>query len=643
MLKSHVGFYTELLVNTYLDMVSVLCTQHEQQRDIVEIRHRVAHEGLSFLTKTLPRLGKAIDRSLSSGSVLQAPNFKVKRGSQIPLFMRTLISTLFEPDGQPKLATWMVTPTATVSNHWGEEVPGMETQGVRNHVSNSCEAAVNALKVIRQVCFMFYKLETPYTDAQETKVINDFLSTERELRSLDLHDRPSGSCLLGTARVLIARILANASPYAGIPRHGPGAVATGETPADKHVFKRYYERLARKFPYDHWFFLNCTHLSDELASLDALETLEYGTAKVVLVPKDSRGPRLISCEPLEYQWIQQSLMHVLVTTLESHEWTRGFVNFTDQSINQKMALLGSVHPFKWCTLDMKEASDRVSLALVKELFPPEWYEALYACRTPQTRLPDGTLVEMKKFAPMGSAVCFPVEALVFWALGVSSLHHYTDISLRKASSQIYVYGDDIICHTDDHSMIVSTFEQFGLKLNSDKCCTAGPFKESCGMDAFLGVSVTPLRVRTVWSHHRKSSALSAYVALHNAAYEKGWYHLAEYILEHLQKIWKWTIPIVSDRDIGCIAFVREDALRFRKSLRCKTRYNRALQRREILGYGNRPSTVMSSDVGWRLMLRVLTDYERRPLRASEPSQGLPTGTYPIAHRAKLCRAWTAWN
>lgn len=638
-MKSQIGFYTELLVNTYLDMVSVLCLQHEQQRDIVEIRHRAAHEGLSFLTKTLPRLGKAIDRSLSDGSILQTANFQWKRGSKLPCFMGTLFSILFEPDGKPKLATSLVAPIVA-SHDVKKEVSGMVCQDVRNHVSDSCEAAVNALKVLRQVCFMFYKLETPYTNAQETKVINDFINTELELEALDFNRELSSPVLLGTARNLIARILANASPYAGLPRHGPGAVATGESQCEKHVFKRYYRRLAEKFPYDHWFFTNASHLLDDLASLDALEDLEYGTAKVVLVPKDSRGPRLISCEPLEYQWIQQSLMSVLVSTLESHPWTRGQVNFTDQSINQRMALLGSTAPFTWCTLDMKEASDRVSLALVKELFPQEWYEALYASRTPQTRLPNGKLVQMKKFAPMGSAVCFPVEALVFYALGVSALHHYTDTPLRKAASQVYVYGDDIICHTANHGVIGSTFEQFGLKLNRDKCCVAGPFKESCGMDAFFGVSVTPVRVRTTWSHRRKPSALSSYVALHNAAYDRGWYHLAEYILENLQTLWGWTIPIVSNRDVGCIAFVRGDTPRFQHRARWKVRYNRKLHRREVQGYANSATTVMSSHFGWSLLLRLLTEMERRSGSQEPPTRSQPTGTYPIAHRAKLRRAWT---
>jgi hypothetical protein len=488
---------------------------------------------------------------------------------------------------------------------------------------------------------MFYKLETPYTKKQEDRVLADFVETERELDNLVFQQDSNTSSCLGIAKRLIHRVLCNADPMSGNPRHGPGAVATGEKPVEKHQFKRYYRRLARTFTYSDWFFFNDSHLSDRLEDFLKMEEIETGTAKVVLVPKDSRGPRLISCEPLEYQWIQQSLMSVLTSTLESHPLTSGQVNFTRQDINQRLALEGSLPPYKWCTLDMKEASDRVSLELVKALFPQHWYDALFACRTPATRLPNGTLVNMKKFAPMGSAVCFPVEALVFWALSVAAVHQCTNKPIRKLASQIFVYGDDIICNTDDHGVIADYLERFGLKLNRDKCCVAGPYKESCGMDAFLGHPVTPLRIRTTWSSRRKSSVLSSYVAFHNAAWKRGMFQTCQYILEHIQNIWNWTIPIVSDEDLGCIAFVRYDCLSFHSQRRWKTRFNRVLQRREVLGLSSRASTIMSKDAGWELMLRVYSDHGCRETSALPPGRRALTGEYPIVHRDKLRSTWTA--
>jgi hypothetical protein len=639
MTKSQVSFYAELLINTYLDMVGALCVQNEQQRDIEEIRHRAAHEGLSFLTKTLPRLGKAIDRSLSSGSILQTTNFKLKRGTGLPCFMGTILSILFEPDGRNRFATDSLYPHKT-DIRLKEDAAENQSQCSGNATSYCRETAVNALTLLRQVCFMFYKLETPYSKSQEDRVLADFVETERELDNLVFPRDSRTQFCLGVARNLIYRVLCNASPMSGKPRHGPGAVATGEKPVEKHHFKRYYRRLAKSFSYDDWFFYNNSHLSDHLEDFLKMEEIETGTAKVVLVPKDSRGPRLISCEPLEYQWIQQSLMSVLTQTIETHPWTSGRVNFTRQDINQQLALEGSKPPYKWCTLDMKEASDRVSLELVKALFPPQWYDALFACRTPATQLPNGNIVNMKKFAPMGSAVCFPVEALVFWALSVAAVHQYTNKPLRNVASQIFVYGDDIICNTDDHGVITDILERFGLKLNRDKCCVAGPYKESCGMDAFLGAPVTPLRIRTTWSSHRKPSSLASYVAFHNACYKRGMLQTCQYILEHIQNIWNWTIPIVSDEDLGCIAFVRFDTGAFHSQRRWKTRFNARLHRREVLGLQSRASTIMSKSAGWELMLRVFSEHGRH--QSSVPARRSITGEYPITHRDKLRRVWTAY-
>lgn len=651
--NSHIDFYVELLINVYHDVVGALSSQREQRRDIEEIRKRAAHEGLSFLTKTLPRLGKSIDIALGSGTTLQFSGFKKAKGTELPAFCRTLVSVLFSNDGQPRVAPELVlsaTPFEGDGQTGGDMVipkATCESSCQRRDASTyHCrETAIKALRAIRQVTYQYYKLILPYTDAQEKKVCNDFLQAEQDISNQNFESSSNATefqkeshSVLCIARNLIARVLCNASPMSGLPKHGPGSVATGEQPVEKHEFKRYYRRLAEKFPYDEWFFYNQSHLADELHQLQAMDELEYGTAKVVLVPKDSRGPRLISCEPLEYQWIQQSLMSVLTTTLESHPLTKGRVNFTRQDVNRELALLGSLPPFKWSTLDMKEASDRVSLKLVKALFPSEWYDALYACRTPQTRMPDGTLVSMQKFAPMGSATCFPVEALVFWALSVSALMKYTNVPLRKAASQVFVYGDDIICHTENHGVVGSTLERFDLKLNRDKCCTDGPFKESCGMDAFFGASVSPLRIRSVWSTRRKPSVLASYVAFHNAAFKRGLVLTCEYILDQIQEIWKWSVPVLANEDAGCISFVRFDSPRFSSKLRCRTRLNVELQRKEVRGYAYRPVTTMSRTVGWSLMLRVFTEQNRENPVPSP--RILSTGEYPIAHRAKLRSAWT---
>nr|UUW21130.1 MAG: RNA replicase beta chain [Sanya steitz-like virus 2] len=647
--NSQLEFYLRLYIATYHDVVSSLSVQAvEQKRDITTISTRVRAEGISFLTRTLPSLGKSLDLSMGTGVPLQFTAFKAKAATQLPELFGTLFGTLFNVDGSLRVAPVTVTPSGTDS-------PTVEAGSVTGAVDSnidhpSCEAMVGALRALRQLCYMFYKLNIPHTDAQEKEVCENFVSTDARLADLDYNSSEVDRVILGIARALIQRVLCNASPMSGKPKHGPGAVSTGEKPVAKHHFKRYYRRLAEKFPYDEWFFYNSSHLCDKLQEFLACEELEYGTAKVVLVPKDSRGPRLISCEPLEYQWIQQALMRVLVDTIENHRWTRGQVNFTDQTINQRLALEGSKYGNTWVTLDMKEASDRVSLNLVKDLFPEQWYDALYACRSAATQMPDGTIVQLNKFAPMGSAVCFPVEALIFWAISVASVHYYTNMPLRKAAANVFVYGDDIICDGEHHSIIGNTLERYGLLLNANKCCVAGFFRESCGMDAFLGQSVTPVRVRTTWDRRPKAGVLVSYVALHNAMYDAGYFCTADYIMEQIQEIWKWTIPVVSGWygypltrvEPSCIAFVRIDATRFSDRTRARKRFNNRLQRLEVQGLAMERSAVMSSSFSWNLMLRCETERSDNVAESTSvnTAKHAPTGQYPMAHGDKLRRAWT---
>jgi len=150
---------------------------------------------------------------------------------------------------------------------------------------------------------------------------------------------------------------------------------------------------------------------------------------------------------------------------------------TDSSVAGKLA-----------TLDLKDASDLLRLDVVTRLFPPNWGEALCACRSARTKLPDGRLVTLSKHAPMGSAVCFPVMALTIWAL-------LTAIAPKSARKQILVYGDDIVVPTFMTSDAIQVLTAVGLRVNVNKSFSRGPFRESCGEEFIYGCRVTPVRLR----------------------------------------------------------------------------------------------------------------------------------------------------
>jgi hypothetical protein len=414
--------------------------QFVSEKDILSFKRRVENEGLPFLTKSLPLLGKALDRYHSIGEWIPPDGFTIRE--TIPVFLQDAILPSLKGDSY-------------------------------------------AVDCVRQLSYIFYKLETPYEQQTVREFLDSFIAIDNSLANFSA---PNWSLktvsVLKKARTLIARILSNWDPLEIRPKHGTGATACRTASWDKYHKLRYYPKLDETYSYADYFFYSFTHLSDEYEKLEQSKEMEP-KARVCLVPKDSRGPRIISCEPAELMFIQQGIMRLLYRILESHFLTSGYINFSDQSINQSKAREGSINS-QYATIDLKDASDRVSLSLVKELFPEPWVRCFTACRSDSTILPDGREVKLQKFAPMGSSCCFPVEALVFWALASASV---------KGRREIYVYGDDIICPPYMVGEIVDTFEAVGLQVNRDKCYTQGPFRESCGGDFHKGMDVTPLKLR----------------------------------------------------------------------------------------------------------------------------------------------------
>jgi hypothetical protein len=593
--------YLALYSDLYTDIAEKLhIPVKESQRDLISIKERVACEGLSFLTKVLPQLGKALDKCLTRNEPLTVPtSFKTMKGRTIPNLFRYLFLRVITPSGF--------------------ERP---------------DADVQFLACLRQLMYFLYKLEIPATEEQKQKCLQDFVVVDAGL------DKPSNVDpeWIEETSDLIRDIFASFDPADILPSHGPGAVATGERNHEKHVFKRIYKSVERVYPFTEYFEYSLSAVADRWHLYDGLEELETGTAKVVLVPKDSRGPRIISCEPLEIQWIQQGLGKAVKSHLERSHITRGHVNFTDQGVNRDLALKGSMNQ-RWVTLDMKEASDRVSIWLITELFSkvPELLAALLATRSGYTKLPSGQVVHLKKFAPMGSNLCFPVQSVVFYALAVACLIRHDRATnpsrgvkarAQKARASVYVYGDDIIIRSEVYAPIMTAFPTVGLKFNDGKCCTAGFFRESCGCDAYKGVDVTPLRIKKVYDIHRTVNAkvLVSYVSLSNAAYSRGYKrvarHLASLVEEKLGEL-----PITS-RMQGFLSLIRP--LRTNQPGSCRVRFNQELQRWEWRGWSLETPELTVESNDWSMVLRRLTS----PSDWSEP------GVFAVPRRSRLHRGWS---
>jgi hypothetical protein len=444
-------------------------SSYVQEADLKTFETRANNEGLTFLTVTLPKLGKALDAFHSTLEWTCPEGFHVimvdPSGRLIPEFLRYAVQAALEGDSK-------------------------------------------AVDCVRQLSLIFYKYEVNYDDITRERFLDQFKITDAGLPLLSFAegDNSPTARLIREMRRLISKVLCNTDPRNIRPSHGGGATACHTRNEDKHHTLRYFAQLDAIYPYDDLFFYSPSHLID---SWERLEKSPVGVpkARVCLVPKDSRGPRVISCEPAELMYAQQGLMNLLYGILETHPMTTGRVNFTDQTINRKLACQSSITGM-FATIDLKDASDRVSLDLVEQVFPQVWVDCFKACRSDTTVLPGGSEVRLRKFAPMGSACCFPVEALVFWACAeairrtIILSEHRSNSNLERDprlacqnGSETYVYGDDIIVRSHLYGATVEGLESIGLIVNKTKSYAEGPFRESCGGDYHRGVDVTPVRVR----------------------------------------------------------------------------------------------------------------------------------------------------
>jgi hypothetical protein len=349
------------------------------------------------------------------------------------------------------------------------------------------------LRYARQLLLFCYKASVTHDKQTSEKAFKGFLDTNNDVGRFGFDLSRSSPRLLDIARKHCQSVLYMFREKAIRPSHGPGAVTTR-----KDLWQHQYSTIEYVYPMSDW---SCLYYNqDHCAELDNCIATDIIEAKVIAVPKDTRGPRLICVHPAEAIWIQQGVRRELerCISLYRHQigpWPRGRIQFDDQTSNGKIALCSSKSR-KYATIDMKEASDRISEPLVQILFGRK-YKYFGCCRAQKFRIPEyagltNVVGNLYCYAPMGNATTFPVQSLVFWAICVAALQSHG----FHQPGAVFVFGDDIIIPTECVEIVIDALESFGLLVNRTKSFWRGAFRESCGVDAFNGVNVTPVRWKT---------------------------------------------------------------------------------------------------------------------------------------------------
>jgi len=522
-------------------------------RDLVTIRSRVKGEGLSFLTITLPTFAQDFERSLELGFIDSTSFRSFRKNGSIPAFLQGMISRIFNQE----------------TGRIYDDKVHIDTNDVPTIVES-----------VRQICLTFKKVELACTPKRTAAAFENFITTERSFEMFTL-PREDYVQFERVSSVLWGNMLRDIRVNELSPRHGPGATAERVSGNQKFRWQYWHERIEPYFPIIDNGYTMSAFGSKELDNVTFVAEEDEQPVRVTPVPKTLKGPRIIAIEPCCMQYVQQGIRNALYRIIESHPITSGHVNFRDQTVNQKLAMMSS-DDGRLATIDLKDASDRVprDLALLMFQSNPDLRDAIDACRSTRAELPDGRIIgPLKKFASMGSALCFPVESMYFYTICVVTLLKEQNLSVTHAnvfevSREVHVYGDDIVVPSTYAVAVLDHLQKYNCKVNTSKTFVNGSFRESCGVDAYKGRLVTPTYLRKSPPENRQQgSNILSWIATANLFYKRGYWATADLLYKKVERI-LGRLPYVHERSpaLGRISYLGFQTI---------DRWNKKLHRFEV--------------------------------------------------------------
>lgn len=327
-----------------------------------------------------------------------------------------------------------------------------------------------------------------------------------------------------------------------IPQHSAGAIANwsrGVSALAKHSMVKFPKKTLKVLPELAQFAL--------FPSVD-VQGVQPQASEIVNVPKNLLKDRLISKEEVSMQYAQHAVQHAFTKLFEEPGtiW-HDHIDLSDAPANGRLAAIGSVTG-DYASVDLSSASDSVSVFHIGRL-PRAYRRILCAVRCAKTSF-KGTIVPLLKYAPMGSATCFPTECMIFFMAALMAIVRYHRLSFKTltradlyrlaAQSRFRIYGDDIIIETRYVVHLYDVLDELKFIVNKRKSYTQRKvltFRESCGYEYLNGTDVAPLRTarqRGRWLNRiTQADQLSKIVEYHNLA--------ASHCLRALMRVWRWRL------------------------------------------------------------------------------------------------------
>jgi len=335
--------------------------------------------------------------------------------------------------------------------------------------------------------------------------------------------------------------------------------------------------------------------------------------------------------------MQQAVYRSFLEHFYQDDFLKKVIGFDDQEPNRALAHSGSLDQ-RTATLDLSDASDRVSNQLVRAMLNrwPHLFEAVDAARSRRAELPSGEVIRLSKFASMGSALCFPVEAMVFTTLIFLGIQKSLNTPLGRRdlfdyAGSVRVFGDDLIVPSEHVLSVVQTLEHFGARVGLDKSFWTGKFRESCGREYFNGHDVSLTRVRQVFPTRRSNATeVVSAVSLRNQLYMSGYWETCKWLDVKLKRLLKhYPVVLPTSPVLGRVSFLGYETQRLHPTLHSPLVRGYVVKAKPPLDHLEGPGALL------KCLLRLDADEWLRtnhPWRSDSfdlPSQGEPGGDTPL--------------
>ena len=362
-------------------------------------------------------------------------------------------------------------------------------------------ADANKLWLVNSLLKKFQEKESP--DAHD-KAIAKFLSYNSKcadfvLRPTRLFDEE----IIGGVKTLLDHWLhpggspAGLNDFLEVAELGPGASRRTE-------FDHFYTKLFDsgqsccnadlRVLYRTFISRNPTWMAAEEARRLNHGDLEVKGSSISTVPKQFDIKRTICTEPVLEMFFQRGIGNFMESVMKRR---LGLSLDTQPDKNREFARVGSIDG-SFGTIDLRSASDSISITLVKEVFPRYFVDWLMRTRCHHARLPSGEDVELHMISSMGNGFTFALQTMLFASVvatcyslkGLRAIFEpYRTRSGTLVMANAGVFGDDIVVCREAYDLVTHALQLFGFEVNDDKSFNTGSFRESCGQDFFRGYNI----------------------------------------------------------------------------------------------------------------------------------------------------------